>query len=127
MRKIVIMGALMMLVVGVFASAAYARTFTCTDLPCYGTNNPDVINERPAAGTPDEIHGMRGADNINAGISFDDVDVVYGGRGGDTISTDDGDPLDTIYAGPGFDTCRVDAGDDYNNCEVVYIDGVQQP
>ena len=127
MRKIVIMGALMMLVVGVFASAAYARTFTCTDLPCNGTNNPDVINERPAAGTPDEIHGLRGADNINAGISFDDVDVVYGGKGGDTISTDDYDDLDTIYAGMGTDTCYVDAGDAYFGCEVVYIDGVQQP
>jgi len=34
MRKLVIMGALVALVVGVFASAALARTFTCTDLPC---------------------------------------------------------------------------------------------
>ena len=119
MRKIVIMGALMMLVVGVFASAAYARTFTCTDLPCYGTNNPDVINERPAAGTADLIRGQRGADVIDAGISFDDVDVVYGGRGGDTIYTNDGDPFDTIYAGPGFDTCYVDTGDEYFNCEVL--------
>ena len=119
MRKIVIMGALMMLVVGVFASAAYARTFTCTDLPCYGTNNPDVINERPAFGVPDVIYGMRGADEINAAISPGDEDVVYGGRGNDTIYTNDGDDLDTIYAGRGIDTCYVDTGDEYHGCEIL--------
>jgi Ca2+-binding RTX toxin-like protein len=119
MRKIVIMGALMMLVVGVFASAAYARTFTCTDLPCKGTDNPDVINERPAFGVPDVIYGMRGADEINAAISPGDEDVVYGGRGNDTIYTDDGDDLDTIYAGRGIDTCYVDAGDEYYGCEIL--------
>jgi Ca2+-binding RTX toxin-like protein len=86
-----------------------------------------VINERPATGTPDEIHGLRGADNINAATSSADVEVVYGGKGADTINTDDGDSLDTIYAGMGTDTCYVDAGDDYFNCEVVYIDGVLQP
>jgi hypothetical protein len=121
MRKLVIMGAMVALLVGVFAPAAMARIFTCTDLPCFGTNDPDVINERPAAGTPDEIHGKRGADTIDAGISFDDVDVVYGGRGGDTIYTDDGDPFDTIYAGPGYDICYVDQGDDYFNCAEVVI------
>jgi Ca2+-binding RTX toxin-like protein len=119
MRKIVIMGVLVALLVGVFAPAAMARIFTCTDLPCYGTNNPDQINERPAFGTADLIRGQRGADEINAAISPGDEDVVYGGRGGDTIYTNDGDGLDTIYAGPGFDTCYVDTGDEYFNCEVL--------
>jgi Ca2+-binding RTX toxin-like protein len=123
MRKIVIMGALVALLVGVFAPAALARVFTCTDLPCHGTNNPDVINERPAFGVPDTIYGHRGADDINAAISPGDVDVVYAGRGADTIYTDDGDPYDTVYAGRGVDTCYVDEGDEYHGCEVVHISG----
>ena len=121
MRKIVIMGALVALLVGVFAPAALARVFTCTDLPCNGTDDRDVINERPAYGVPDKIYGMRGADDITAAISPGDVDVVYGGRGGDTIYTNDGDPFDTVYGGRGVDTCYVDEGDEYFGCEVVHI------
>jgi RTX calcium-binding nonapeptide repeat (4 copies) len=121
MRRIVIMGALVALLVGVFASVAYARTFTCTDLPCFGTNNPDTINERPAYGVPDEIHGLRGGDVIYANISPGDVDVVYGNRGRDTLYTNDGDDLDTVYGGAGVDTCYVDPGDEYHGCEVVHI------
>ena len=121
MRKIVIMGALVALLVGVFAPAALARVFTCTDLPCNGTDDRDVINERPAFGVPDVIYGMRGPDDINAAISPGDEDVVYGGRGGDTIYTNDGDPFDTVYAGRGVDTCYVDEGDEYHGCEVVHV------
>jgi hypothetical protein len=132
MRKLVMVGALVALLVGVFAPAALARIFTCTDLPCYGTQKMDDINERPAFGTPDEIYGRRGPDNINAGISPADVDIVNGGRGNDTLITDDGvpdsaDDLDEARGSRGTDTCRVDAGDAYFGCEVVYIDGVLQP
>jgi hypothetical protein len=112
---------------GVFAAAAYARTFTCTDLPCYGTSDHDVINERPAAGTPDEIFGRAGADNINAGISFLDEDILHGQNGNDRLNTDDDDPLDTVYGGKGTDTCRVDEGDEYFGCEAVYVDGAFLP
>jgi hypothetical protein len=131
MRKIVIMGALVLLVVGVFASAAYARTFTCTDLPCNGTSGPDVINERPAFGVPDEIFARAGADNVNAAISPGDVDILHGQRGADTLDTyeqfPESDSLDTVYGGRGTDTCRVNDGDEYHSCEVLYIDGVLQP
>jgi Ca2+-binding RTX toxin-like protein len=127
MRKIAILVGAVALLTMLFAGVALARTFTCTDLPCHGTNNPDVIDERPAYGTPDVIYGHRGADTIDAGRSGGDVDVVYGGRGGDTINTDDSDDDDTVYAGMGTDTCRVDAGDEYFSCEVVYVDGVLQP
>ena len=135
MRRIVMVAALVALLVGVFAPAALARIFTCTDLPCYGTQKEDDINERPAAGTPDEIYGRVGSDTINAGISFLDVDLVFGGRGGDTLSTDDGpndfpelvDDLDEVRGGRGTDTCRVDEGDEYVGCEVVFIDGELQP
>jgi hypothetical protein len=132
MRRIVMVGALVALLVGVFAPAALARIFTCTDLPCYGTQERDNINERPAFGVRDEIYGLRGDDRINAGISPGDVDFVHGGRGGDRLITDDGfpefiDDLDEVRGGRGTDTCRVDEGDAYFNCEVVYIDGVLQP
>ena len=136
MRRIVMVGALVALLVGVFAPAALARIFTCTDLPCYGTQERDNINERPAFGVPDEIYGRKGGDRINAGISPGDVDLVSGGRGGDRLITDDvpagappefADDLDEVRGGRGTDTCRVDEGDEYVNCEVVYIDGVLQP
>ena len=136
MRRIVMVGALVALLVGVFAPAALARIFTCTDLPCYGTPKDDDINERPAFGVPDEIYGRKGGDLINAGISPGDVDLVFGNRGNDTLTTDDvpagappefADDLDEVRGGRGNDTCRVDEGDEYRNCEVVYIDGVLQP
>ena len=132
MRRIVMVGALVALLVGVFAPAALARIFTCTDLPCYGTQERDNINERPAAGTPDEIYGRGGSDLINAGISFEDVDLVFGNRGNDRLSTDEPDfagvdSLDEVRGGRGTDRCRVDEGDAYFGCEVVFIDGVRQP
>ena len=136
MRRIVMVGALVALLVGVFAPAALARIFTCTDLPCYGTQEEDDINERPAFGVPDEIRGLRGADAINAGISPGDVDLVFGNRGNDTLTTDDvpagappefADDLDEVRGGRGTDRCRVDEGDAYSGCEVVFIDGVRQP
>ena len=131
MRRIVIIGAVAALMVALFASAALARTFTCTDKPCFGTNKPDKINERPAFGTPDKIYGLRSADRINAGISPGDVDIVFGRRGNDKLITDDGFPefadnLDEARGGQGKDTCYVDAGDVHRSCEVLYIDGVLQ-
>jgi len=122
MRRIVIMGAMVALLVGVFASVAYARTFTCTDLPCYGTDNPDVINERPAYGVPDEIFGLRGADVIDAGISYSDEDILWGNRGNDTLYTDDGDGLDEAHGGAGAnDTCVIDVGDVAFSCENLVV------
>ena len=127
MRRLMIMVALVVLLVGVFAAAAYARTFTCTDLPCYGTSDRDVIDERPAAGTPDEIFGRAGADNIDAGIYSFDRDILRGQNGNDRLNTDEeipfSDSRDTVYGGKGTDTCRVDEGDEYFGCEAVYVDG----
>jgi opacity protein-like surface antigen len=131
MRRLMIMVALVVLLVGVFAATAYARTFTCTDLPCYGTSERDTINERPAFGVPDEIFGRAGLDNINAAISPGDVDILHGQKGSDRLNTreqvPEGDPLDTVYGGEGTDTCRVNEGDEYFSCEVVYVDGELQP
>ena len=119
MRKIVIMGTVVALILAVFAPAALARTFTCTDLPCFGTDRRDTINERPAYGVPDEIYGGRNADTIYANISPGDEDTVYGNRGNDTIYTNDGDDLDVVVGGQGYDTCYVDPGDVVRSCEAV--------
>jgi RTX calcium-binding nonapeptide repeat (4 copies) len=131
MRRLMIMVALVVLLVGVFAATAYARTFTCTDLPCYGTPDRDDINERPAFGVPDEIFGRAGLDIINATISPGDVDILHGNKGNDRLKTreqfPESDSLDTVYGGEGTDTCRVNDGDEYFGCEVVYVDGVLQP
>ncbi len=132
MRRIVMVGALVALLVGVFAPAALARIFTCTDLPCYGTQERDNINERPAFGVPDEIYGRKGGDRINAGISPGDDDLVFGNRGKDRLITADAfpdlpDDDDVVRGGRGTDTCRVDEGDEYSGCEVVYVDGELQP
>jgi hypothetical protein len=127
MRKIVIMGTVVALILAVFAPAALARTFTCTDLPCFGTDRRDTIDERPAFGTPDEIYGLSNADYIDASRSGGDEDTVYGNRGNDTIDTDDGDSLDEVIGGAGTDTCYVDSGDVVRSCEVVYVNGVLQP
>jgi hypothetical protein len=113
------MGTVVALILAVFAPAALARTFTCTDLPCFGTDRRDTINERPAAGTPDEIYGLANADTIYANISFNDEDTVYGNRGNDTIYTNDGDDLDVVVGGQGYDTCYVDPGDVVRSCEAV--------
>jgi Ca2+-binding RTX toxin-like protein len=131
MRRIVLVGAVAALMVAVFASAALARTFTCTDRPCFGTDDRDKINERPAFGTADKIYGLRGADLINAAISPGDRDIVFGGRGNDTLRTDDGfpefvDDRDEVDGGRGTDTCYINAGDRHQSCEVLFIDGERQ-
>ena len=119
MRKIVIMGTVVAMMLALFVPAALAATFTCTHLPCYGTNNNDTINERPAYGVPDKIYGLKRGDYINAAISPGDEDIVYGNRGNDRLLTNDGDPYDTVIGGQGYDRCYVDPGDVARSCEEV--------
>ena len=131
MRRIVLVGLVAALMVAVFASAALARTFTCTDRPCYGTDDRDNINERPAFGVADKIYGLKRPDFINAAISPGDRDLVFGGRGNDTLRTDDGFPelvdnRDEVDGGRGTDTCYINRGDRHRSCEVLFIDGERQ-
>ena len=66
MRRIVMVMALVALLVAVFASAALARNFQCSERPCFGTNRDDVILERGGEGVADTIYGRAGRDVIKA-------------------------------------------------------------
>src|SRR5215210_1085816 len=110
MRRIVIMGALVALLVALFAVPALARNFQCTQYRCTGTNQSDNILERAGNNVADHIEGLRRADTIKANLFGSDVDRVFGNRGPDTLYTNDGDSLDEAWGGPGFDRCYVDAG-----------------
>jgi hypothetical protein len=123
MRRIMVMVAVLSLLVGLFAVAAYAATFTCSTTPCYGTGGPDRISERSGDNLPDTIYGRRGADIIFANDYTDDVDVLYGNRGRDLLHALDGDGLDTVRGQRGYDRCVIDHGDDAFGCEEIsYID-----
>ncbi len=125
MRKVMMMGALVALLVALFAAAAFARDFQCTTIPCEGTNNRDTITER-AGNVNDNISGKRGGDTINANVSGNDRDDLFGNRGDDTLNADDGDPFDSLNGGRGTDEGRGDNGDAFTRCEVIVIDGQVQ-
>jgi hypothetical protein len=123
MRKIAILVGAVALLTMLFAGVALARNFQCSDRPCFGTNQGDVISER--GGTlNDEIYGRRGADRINATEFGSDTDILYGGRGDDRLDARDGDGRDELWGGPGFDRCFGDTGDEYHGCEI--FNGVVQ-
>jgi hypothetical protein len=117
MRKTVMMMALVALLVAVFASAALARDFQCTDNPCEGTSEHDRIFERGGDNVPDEIFGRQGRDRIRADIFGSDRDIVWGNQDNDRLNTADGDNVDEAHGGGGFDTCIVDPGDETFSCE----------
>jgi Ca2+-binding RTX toxin-like protein len=125
MRKVMLLVGLMSLMVVMFAPMAMAVNKVCTTRPCDGTNNHDVLFERPGDGIGDTIYGHAGPDRIDASRYTADNDIIYGGRGNDTITTDDGDAQDTIFGGKGTDTCYVDSGDNAYGCEVLYVDGTR--
>ncbi len=119
MRKVVMMVALVALLVTLFATAAFALTFTCTTNPCEGTNRPDIITEQTGAGVNDNISGKRGGDTINANAFGNDRDDLFGNRGDDTLNARDGDGFDLLDGGKGTDECIGDATDTFVRCEVI--------
>jgi RTX calcium-binding nonapeptide repeat (4 copies) len=125
MRRIVMVMALVALLVAVFASAALARNFQCSERPCFGTAGDDVILERGGEGVADTIYGRAGRDVIKAQHFSDDFDKLLGGRGGDRLNSNDGDSRDVVRGGPGVDTCRIDRNDATFSCEHLIIDGVR--
>ena len=82
-----------------FATAALAANFQCTDRPCEGTANDDVIYERGGEGVGDTIYGRRGNDRIFADIFTNDQDILIGGPGNDRLHAEDGDGLDEVRGG----------------------------
>ena len=124
MRKVMMMVALVALLVALFATAAFAKTFQCTSLNCDGTRNPDTISERVGNVNPDNIFGGLGGDVIDARDFFRDEDKLYGNKGSDRLDARDADNLDTVNGGQGVDECFGDADDLFIKCE--YINGDEQ-
>jgi hypothetical protein len=112
MRRVTLMLATMAVMMGLFATVAYAVTIA-------GTDEGEVILE---SNLDDTIFGRGGADRIRADVfgpkhgSPRDTDVARGNRGDDRIRIDDGDGRDTAIGGSGDDVCVGDPGDELD-CE----------
>ena len=112
MRKLIIVSALALVLVPLFAAVALAegQLIQCTNvLPCYGDKGDDKILERIGDGKDDHIIARGGRDLILANKYTNDTDVVSGGGGNDRINVADGDKLDEANGGKGGDICIVDA------------------
>lgn len=120
MRRIAIVLGLSMVVVFVAAGAAFAARISCSSIPCIGTDNADLMYERPGV-KKDRIFGLKGGDLIDANTFRGDRDLLHGQEGRDRLLSNDGDGRDVVRGGPGRDTCIVDRGDERNSCEVVQV------
>ena len=119
MRRLAIVSGMGMLLVLLAAGLAVAVTKTCgNNLPCEGTNNDDVLDERTGS-EHDRIFGFDGRDVIDANTFNRDRDVVHGGDGRDRLLTNDTDGRDRAHGGRGRDICYVSRGDATRSCEVV--------
>jgi hypothetical protein len=113
MRKMMLVVALAVVLVPLFAAVALAaegQLIQCKKvLPCVGSKGDDKILERIGDGKDDEIVPKGGDDLVLANKYTNDQDVVTGGGGFDKINVADGDKLDTANGGKGRDFCIVDA------------------
>ena len=96
MRKLMMLGTLVVMLVPLVAAAAFAadQLINCKSAPCYGSRNHDKIYKRPRNGAFDKII-MRDHDLILANGYTNDRDIVKGGSGYDKIKVNDGDRWDT--------------------------------
>src|SRR3712207_4111259 len=118
MRRIAMLLGLMVVLMVLAAGVAVAVNKTCGDnLPCRGSENDDVLNERRGNGDRDRILALDGKDNVQAASFNNDRDVLDGGKKRDRILTNDGDRRDSARGGRGRDTCLTDAGDARRSCE----------
>jgi hypothetical protein len=143
---LVVAGALLLTLV---AGVAVARTYTCDDNNCPGTNNDDEITGDGSGqtfrlmegddfgsgkggadalygdGGDDELRGGRGADELRDRGDQGDEDELRGGRGADVLRADDGDSNDFGTCGRGDDdVLYVDSRSERNafsNCEDVNV------
>ena len=111
LRKLIVVGVLVALLVPLAAAAALAaQVVRCTDvLPCVASGDWDRVFERRGDGLRDDIRLRGGHDLVLANKYTRDTDVVSGGKGRDKINVADKDTLDTANGGRGHDTCIVDA------------------
>jgi hypothetical protein len=127
MRKLVLVVALAVVLVPLFAAVALAaegQLIQCRNvLPCTGSKGDDKILERIGDGKPDEIIPKGGDDLVLANKYTNDEDVVKGG-GFDRVNVADGDRLDTANGGRGRDLCIVDARKEAGtSCARVQVQG----
>jgi len=102
------MVALVVLMVVIFATAAYAQTF-------YGGSGTDEFFDTPGN---DQMYGYGGNDHLLADEFAGDRDKLYGGRGKDDLDVADGDPDDVADGGRGEEsTCYADVGDEVHRCD----------
>ena len=111
MRKLMMLGTLVVMLVPLVAAAAFAadQLINCKSASCYGSRNHDKIYERPRNGAFDKIIMRGGHDLILANGYTNDRDIVKGGSGYDKIKVNDGDRWDTASGGAGGDWCIVDS------------------
>jgi hypothetical protein len=111
MRKLMMVVAVVVVLVSLFAAAALAegQLIQCTTKTCYGGSGDDKIFERIGNGKDDKIIPRGGDDRVLANKYTNDTDVVRRGKGSDRINVADGDTLDTANGGKGRDLCIVDA------------------
>jgi hypothetical protein len=106
--------AAMVVMVTLFAAAAYAATIT-------GTGQGEIILE---GDQNDTIYGRGGNDIILAYYSCcNDKDVLKGGPGDDHLDALDDDSRDTLNGGDGYERCNGDKGDEFHGCEEIYRRG----
>jgi Ca2+-binding RTX toxin-like protein len=97
----------------VVSSIAVARTFTCNQNRCRGTNDRDTIFGNRVGNT---IHSLKGADLVRGNGGKDSLhgdggrDRLSGGNGDDVVNGDDAD--DVVIGNRGNDRLNAGNGDD---------------
>jgi hypothetical protein len=105
-RRVIMIGALVLLILTLSAGVALARQVLCTGGLCLGTNNNDTMF---GSLTDDTIIAKKGRDIVNAAnLVLVDSDAVSGGGKSDAIDVLDGDTLDIVSCGKGIDTVLAD-------------------
>jgi|SRR5215211_2537709 len=117
MRRLVLMIGMVMLIAVMATGVALAVTKTCSDIPCKGTDNEDVLHERHGS-VRDRILAYGDHDILDANNYFNDRDVLRGDGGPDKLLANDRDGRDVLRGGKGRDSCYGDPGDAFVNCQV---------
>jgi len=124
-KRIVMLLSVVALMVGVFATAAYAATIFCTTDLCTGTLNKDTIYDDPGS---TEIRAKAGGDVLRGDNFWEDgEDLLFGQRGNDLVDAADFDTDDVVNGGGGTDVCHIDRNtetgdrDSTSNCETVKV------
>jgi len=109
MKRTAILVALTALLVAVFATAAFTLPGrVCSNDPCFGNENRNILYERRGDERSDTIHGRGGGDTLDAKNYVNDRDVLYGDTGSDWLATVDHDSRDYVSGGRGkHDLCDV--------------------